>query len=122
MNSLIPHLRARADRFGIFLSFMCALHCMAGVVLVAGLGLGGGLLLHPAIHRVGLAIATIIAAVAIGAGALRHQRRTPLVVAMVGLAFMAAALAVGHGPQEMVLTVVGVSLVAIGHLLNLRAR
>jgi hypothetical protein len=122
MASNIAHLRGRVDRMGILLSVLCAAHCVAGVVLVAGLGLGGGLLLHPAIHRVGLAVATLIAAVAIGMGALRHRRRAPFVVAMTGLSFMGGALAVGHGPDEMVLTIIGVALVAIGHFLNLRPR
>jgi hypothetical protein len=42
------------------------------------------------------------------------------VVAMTGLSFMGGALAVPHGTEEAVLTVIGVSLVAIGHILNLR--
>ncbi len=65
---------------------------------------------------------TIIAGVAIGLGALRHGRRAPFVVAMTGLTFMGGALAVGHGVDEAVLTVIGVTLVAIGHLLNVRPR
>ena len=78
------------------------------------------MLLAPEIHRVGLALAAIIAALAIGLGALRHRRRTPLIVALGGLGCMGAALVVGHGLEEAVLTVVGVALVAAGHLLNLR--
>lgn len=112
----------RLDRLGVLLSFLCAVHCVAGMLIVAVLGLGGGLLLHPAIHKVGLLIATIIAGVAIGLGALRHRRAAPLVVAMTGLSFMGGALAVGHGVEEMVLTIIGVALVASGHFLNLRRR
>ena len=62
----------------------------------------------------------MIAAVAIGVGAIRHRRAAPFVVAMTGLSFMGGALAVGHGVEEMVFTVIGVILVASGHLLNLR--
>jgi mannitol/fructose-specific phosphotransferase system IIA component len=40
---------------------------------------------------------------------------------MMGLSFMGGALAVPHGTQEFVLTIIGVSLVTVGHLLNLRA-
>ena len=39
---------------------------------------------------------------------------------MTGLSFMGGALAVEHGPEEAVLTIIGVSLVALGHVLNLR--
>ncbi|APE27480.1 hypothetical protein BMF35_a0651 [Aurantiacibacter gangjinensis] len=87
---------------------------------MAGLGLGSTFLFHPDIHRWGLLLATIIAAVAIGVGAVRHRRAKPFVVAMTGLSFMGGALAVGHGFEEALLTVIGVTLVAAGHILNLR--
>ncbi len=112
----------RLDRLGMLLSGLCALHCITGIVLVAVLGIGGGILLDPAIHRVGLALATLTAAVAIGLGALRHRRAAPFVVAMTGLTFMGGALAVDHGLEEAVLTIIGVSLVAAAHIMNLRRK
>lgn len=120
MGSIIPRIRGRLDRMGILLSCLCAVHCLVGIVIVAGLGLGGGLLLDPAIHKVGLLVATVVAAVAIGVGAIRHRRPMPIIVAMTGLSFMGGALAVGHGWDEAVLTIIGVVLVAVGHFLNLR--
>ncbi len=120
MASMITRIRDRLDRIGVLLSCLCLVHCVLGLVLVAGLGLGAGALLDPAIHRFGLVLATLIAAVAIGMGALRHRRATPFVVAMTGLSFMGGAVAVGHGTEEAVLTVIGVLLVATGHILNLR--
>ena len=105
----------------MLLSGLCALHCVSGLLLVAVLGIGGGFLLDPAIHRVGLVIATLIAAVAIGLGALRHRRAAPFVIAMTGLTFMGGALAVDHGVEEAVLTIIGVSMVASAHVLNLRS-
>ena len=70
-----PKTRSKLlDRAGLFLSCLCAVHCVSGLVLVAFLGIGGGILLDPAIHRVGLALAAFIAAVAIGLGAIRHRR------------------------------------------------
>lgn len=120
MAQAFPWIRGRLDRFGIVLSGLCAVHCLLGVVIVAGLGLGGGLLLDPVIHRAGLVLATIIAAVAIGVGAIQHRRAAPFVVAMTGLSFMGGGLAVEHGMEEAVLTIIGVTLVTLGHLLNLR--
>jgi hypothetical protein len=120
MGFTFPRIRGRLDRFGLLLSGLCAVHCVLGIVIVAGLGLSWGLLLHPDIHRAGLLLATIIAGVAIGIGALQHRRAAPFVVAMTGLSFMGGALAVGHGVEEAVLTIIGVTLVALGHLLNLR--
>ncbi len=115
-----PNTRRKLDQFGIGLAGMCALHCMATVLFVSGLGIGGHYLLAPEIHRFGLALALIVAAVAIGWGAIRHRRAAPFVVAMMGLSFMGGALAVEHGSQEAVLTIIGVALVSLGHLLNLR--
>ena len=120
MGLVFPTIRGRLDRAGMVLSSLCAVHCVLGIVIVAGLGLGGGLLLDPVIHRVGLLFATIIAGVAIGIGAVQHRRAAPFVVAMTGLSFMGGGLAVEHGIEEAVLTIIGVSLVAAGHVLNLR--
>lgn len=120
MGLSFPSIRGRLDRAGVLLSCLCAVHCVLGLVIVAGLGLGGGLLLDPAIHRVGLLFATVIAGVAIGVGALRHRRAAPFVMAMTGLTFMGGGLAVEHGVEEAMLTIIGVTLVALGHLLNIR--
>ena len=117
-----PTIRGRLDRAGMVLSSLCAVHCVLGIVIVAGLGLGGGFLLDPAIHRYGLLMATVIAGVAIGTGAIQHRRPMPFVVAMTGLSFMGGGLAVDHGIEEAVLTVIGVTLVGAGHVLNLRRR
>ena len=120
MGHSFPTIRGRLDRAGMVLSSLCAVHCVLGIVIVAGLGLGGGLLLDPVIHRVGLLLATLIAGVAIGIGAIQHRRPMPFVVAMMGLSFMGGGLAVEHGVEEAVLTIIGVTLVAAGHVLNLR--
>jgi len=122
MGLLFPTIRGRLDRVGMLLSSLCAIHCVLGIVVVAGLGLGGGLLLDPAIHRIGLLLATLVAGIAIGIGAIQHRRAAPFVVAMTGLTFMGGGLAVEHGVEEAVLTIIGVTLVAAGHVLNLRKR
>ncbi|MEO0871681.1 MAG: MerC domain-containing protein [Pseudomonadota bacterium] len=112
--------RQRLDQFGIGLAGLCAVHCVATVLIVSGLGVGGHFLLAPEIHEIGLALAVVAAALAIGWGAWRHRRPAPILVALVGLGFMTAALLFGHGPQEAVLTIIGVTIVSIGHVLNMR--
>lgn len=114
--------RRRLDRLGIGLAGLCAVHCLLSLAVISGVALGGHFLLAPEIHRIGLVIAVLIAAVAIGWGAVMHRRAAPFVVAMTGLSFMGGALAVPHGQEEFVLTLIGVALVSAGHLLNLRAR
>ncbi len=114
-------LRRRFDHLGIGLAGLCALHCLATLVLVSALGLGGHFLLDQNIHRIGLLLAVVVAAVAIGWGLLRHRRMLPFGIAMAGLVLMAAALVIPHGANEFALTLVGVALVSAAHLINLRA-
>lgn len=120
MSDTLLALRARLDRIGVLLSGLCLIHCVAGLFLVGMLGLGGGVLLNPDIHRWGLAFALAIGAATIGIGALRHGRFVPLAVGGTGLGLMAGAVAVGHGNAEVVLTVCGVVLVAAAHVINMR--
>lgn len=120
MSDALALLRDRCDRAGMLLSGLCAVHCLATLTIVAGFGLGGSLLLTPAIHRIGLAIAVLVGAAAIGLGVARHRRPEPLVVAGAGLALMATALTVAHGPLEGGLTLTGVALVGLAHWRNLR--
>jgi hypothetical protein len=99
-------------------------HCAATLMIVSAVGLGGlggHFLLEPAIHRIGLALALVVAAVAIGWGAIRHRQAPPFVTAMTGLTFMGGALAVPHGDKEAILTLIGVVLVSAGHVMNLQA-
>ena len=95
-------------------------HCVAGLFLIGVLGLGGGVLLNPAIHRFGLAAAFVVGVLTIGASALRHGHRLPLALGATGLALMAAAIASDHGAGEAVLTICGVMLVASAHIVNMR--
>ena len=119
MRDALQSIRLRLDRTGILLSGLCAVHCVLGVVLVGLLGLGGEVLLSPAIHRIGLMLALVVGGLSLGFGVLRHGRLAPLVIGGAGLALMGLAIAVGHGLPEAVLTVLGVGLVAIAHLRNI---
>jgi MerC mercury resistance protein. len=121
MRSALSAIRIRLDRAGIILSGLCAVHCVLGVMIVGVMGLGGEVLLSPAIHRAGLALALVVGLVSLGFGVARHGRVGPLAVGGLGLALMAAAIAVGHGLAESVLTVIGVTLVAAAHIRNLHA-
>lgn len=124
-NALPPasrtSLRRRFDQIGIGMAGLCALHCLLTLVVVSVLGLGGHFLLAENVHHIGLLLAVSVAAVAIGWGMVRHGRTLPFGVAAVGLGLMTAALLVPHGTNELLLTLMGVVLVAAGHWLNLRA-
>ena len=108
------------DRLGVLVSGLCLVHCLSGLVLVTLLGIGGGVLLDPAIHEIGLAIAVVVGALGLGLGVLRHRRFGLVLLGGTGLVLMASALLVRHGPREAVLTMLGVTLVASAHVLNMR--
>lgn len=110
----------RLDSAALFLSVLCLLHCAAGLWLIAGLASAGGALLNPAIHEVGLVVAAIIAALALGQGLRRHGSLTPMIVGVAGIAVMGVALTLDHG-REIGFTILGVSLLALAHILNFRA-
>jgi hypothetical protein len=120
MRRALLSIRDRMDRAGILLSGLCAVHCIAGIVAVTVLGLGGEMLFSPAFHEAGLALAILIGLVTLGLGVLRHGQPGPLLAGGLGLALMGAALATGHGPGEALLTIVGVTILALAHLRNLR--
>ncbi len=120
MRNTLVLIRNRLDRMGVILSGLCALHCIAGLLLVAGLGLGGELLFAPAIHRVGLALAIAVGGITLVMGVIRHGDPRPLQVGAAGLGLMIVALVMGHNSTEAVLTIGGVALLGWAHLRNLR--
>jgi len=109
------------DRAAIALSGLCLVHCLATTVLVALLASVGGVLLDPAIHEIGLAIAIGLGMFALGRGIIRHGYMMPAAIGGLGLGVMAGALTLPHGGLEVVYTIVGVAILALGHDLNRRA-
>lgn len=120
MRNAMFLIRNRLDRVGVLLSGLCALHCVAGLLLVAGLGLSGEVLFAPAIHRIGLALAIVVGAITLVFGVIRHGDPRPLQVGAAGLGLMIVALVLGHSSAEAFLTIGGVTLLAWAHLRNLR--
>jgi hypothetical protein len=111
---------ARLDRFAIGLSGLCLVHCIATTLLLALLS-SAGALVNPAFHEVGLGLAILVGIVALGRGIFTHGMILPPVVGAFGLGMMAGALSLPHGGFETFWTLVGVSVVALGHELNRRA-
>lgn len=109
------------DRVAIGLSGLCLVHCLASAVLVAVLASAGGLLLDPVIHEFGLALAIGLGVVALGRGVVEHGFMMPSAVGGLGLGVMAGALTLPHGSTEVVYTILGVAILALGHDLNRRA-
>jgi len=100
------------------LSGLCLVHCVATAVALALLSAAGGFLGAPIIHEVGLTLAMVLGAVALGRGVFEHGYMMPAAVGGLGLGVMAGALTMPHDGTEALYTVIGVAIVALGHRLN----
>ena len=109
------------DRAAIALSGLCLVHCLASAVLLAVLASAGGLLLSPVIHEVGLVLAILLGIVALGRGIVQHGFMMPAAVGGLGLGVMCGALSLPHDSGEILYTLLGVAILALGHDLNRRA-
>jgi hypothetical protein len=111
----------RLDRIAMGVSGLCVVHCVATAVLLGLLASAGGFLGRPIIHEVGLTLAMIIGAFALGRGMLEHGFVLPSAVGALGLGVMAGALRLPHDGTEALYTVIGVMILALGHRLNVMA-
>lgn len=109
------------DRWAIWLSGLCIVHCLSGAIFFALAASAGGLLLDPVIHEIGLVIAILFGIIAIGRGVFRHGYLMPAAISSLGVGAMAGALSLPHNDAELLYTVIGVALLALGHDLNRRA-
>lgn len=109
------------DRLAIGLSGLCLAHCIATTIVLALAASAGGMLFHPIVHELGLGLAILLGAVALGRGGLIHGKLLPVAVGFLGLGVMAGALSLPHNGTEALFTILGIGLVALGHHLNRRA-
>jgi len=105
----------------MIVSGLCVVHCLATAVFVLVLSSVGEALLDPIFHEIGLVVAIGLATISIGRGIFRHGYMLPAAVGGLGLGIMAGALSLPHGSSEMMYTILGVAIVALGHDLNRRA-
>lgn len=112
------------DRAGIGLSALCIAHCLTSAIVVTALASFGGVLVSHVVHEVGLVIAILLGAIALGDGVIRHGYVAPFATGCFGLGIMAGALSLHEATQsaELLATLIGVMVLALGHDLNGRAR
>jgi hypothetical protein len=108
----------RLDRMAIGLSGLCLVHCLATAVILGLVASAGGMLGSPWIHEVGLTLAMVLGAIALGRGVFEHGFMMPSAVGGLGLGVMAGALTLPHNGGEALYTVIGVGILALGHRLN----
>lgn len=113
----------KLDRWAIWLSGACLVHCVAISVALLLLPTLAGLLVssESQVHWLFLALALPISAIALGSGYRHHRSWSRLMVGMAGLTSMFIGVSHLAGrSMEAPLTVLGVTLVVIAHVLNIR--
>jgi MerC mercury resistance protein len=109
------------DGLGLSIAGLCLVHCLATSVFLVVLASAGGLLVDPVIHEAGLVFAIIFGMLALGKGILEHGFIMPAAIGALGIGIMAGALTLPHGGTEIMYTILGVGILALGHDLNHRA-
>ncbi len=113
------------DRMAVLVSGLCLVHCVSTIAIVAILSSAGGLLLDPLIHEIGLGIAIALGMFTLGRGVLDHGYMMPAAIGGLGLGIMIGAITLGHegghDGAEVLYTMLGVGVLALGHDLNYRA-
>jgi hypothetical protein len=113
----------KLDRWAIWLSGACLLHCLAISATVLLLPTVAGLLMHSetGVHWLFLLVAIPISAIALGSGYRHHRSWLRLAIGGAGLALMFVGVSHLAGrSMEPPLTIAGVILVVIAHALNIR--
>ncbi len=118
-----PLTSLSGDQLAIGLSGLCLVHCLVTTIFVASIASVGGVIFdNHLFHEIGLVIAIGFALVTLVAGVLSHNYMMPFAVGCFGLGMMAGALSRPHDGSEVLATMIGVAVVALGHDLNRRAR
>jgi hypothetical protein len=109
------------DGLGLSFAGLCLIHCLATSILLAFLATAGGILVDPIVHEVGLVLAIVFGLLALGKGVVEHNFIMPAAIGALGIGVMAGALTLPHGDIEIMYTILGVGILALGHDLNVRA-
>lgn len=116
-----PLTALSGDQLAMGLSGLCLVHCLASTIFFASIASVSGVLENHLFHEIGLVVAIGFALVTLVAGVLSHGYMMPFAVGSFGLGMMAGALSRPHDGSEIVATMIGVAIVALGHDLNRRA-
>lgn len=115
-----------SDKAAIFLSFLCVVHCLCLPVLLLLLpALAGVLVFNDAwFHLTLLFFVVPVSSLALVLGYFHHRNYAMLLVGALGLSLLIVAAVAGHDILgefgEVVLTVIGSSIIVYSHLRNLK--
>ena len=117
-----------ADKMAIGISLICTLHCLVlPILLIAVPPVSGLLALNDEIFHLWLLVAILpISIFAVVAGFIHHRSFSVSIVTASGITLLILAAALGHDllgeAGELILTVTGSVMVAVGHFQNMKLR
>ena len=122
---MIHSIRSLSDKTAIGLSLLCALHCLAFPLMVVMLPSFAALGLDGEAFHLWMVLAVIPTSVfALTLGCKRHQRYRVVLVGSVGLLILTATAIAGAAllgeTAEKALTLLGATVIALGHYWNYR--
>lgn len=117
-------LQTFTDKLAISLSMLCAVHCLAFPIAMVWLPSIAALQLDGESFHFWMLIAVLPTSIyALTMGCLQHKRYELLAIGFVGLSLLVSAILleeiVGESGEKL-LTVLGATLIAIGHYRNFR--
>ena len=117
--------QAVTDKMAIGLSVACAIHCLVLPILILMLPTITALKLDNEAFHLWMVVAVIPCSIyALFLGCKQHNRRRLIFLTFIGLAMLLLALLLGEerigGAGEKIMTLVGASIVALGHWRNFR--
>ncbi len=121
-SKLSLSLRSLADRVGILVSALCAIHCALGpILLAAGAALPFAFLAEEGLHELLLWAIVPAAVLAFGLGCRRHKDLWVLVLGLLGLVGIVSSVlareVVGE-TGERVLAIASAGLLIVAHVRN----
>ena len=115
----------RWDKVGIFLSGLCALHCLLTPLLVLALPMVGGYFEQPGVHATMALVVVPVGAFAFWSGYRLHQQAHILVLGLLGLLLIGLGSILPHEWVEFyghdAVTIFGSFCLLGAHFLNRRA-
>lgn len=119
------------DRWGIFLSSLCAIHCLVTPFLILALPVLGGYFENELVHIIMALFVVPVGVFAFWSGYKHHKKMYLLVMGFVGLSLVGGAplvhdflhmehLHIDHAHEEL-MTIIGSVTLIVAHVLNRRA-
>ncbi|QJR81087.1 MerC domain-containing protein [Alteromonas pelagimontana] len=121
-------LQLLGDKFAIFLSSLCIVHCLLFPIILVFLPPLAGLIAvdHDAFHQLLLFFVIPVGLIALTMGYLHHRNIGVFMIGLTGLVFLGSLSFIDHEalgePRETIWTVIASCTIAFGHIRNYQLR